>query len=64
MCLFQLLPKDKKALFRKWMESQKCFEATEAALVLERQREGELMRGWEELTVKQMVEKGFSAHLG
>ena len=61
---FRVLPEDKKALFRKWMENKKCFEATEAALVLEKERESELKRGWEELTLKQMVEKGFSACLG
>ena len=55
--------KDKRAMFRKWLENGENFKATEASIVLERQKLSQLKQGWVELTVAQMVQRNFSVLL-
>ena len=50
-------------MFRKWLEHGENFEATEASIILERQKLSQLKQGWVELTVAEMVEKKFSVLL-
>ena len=51
---------EKKQLLVKWIESGENLQACESTLTLERSQEGELEKGKELLTIREMVEKNFS----
>ena len=53
-------PQEKRQLLRQWLANSKNLETTETSLVVERQRSTEMKSGWEELTVADMVQRGFS----
>ena len=55
---------EKNQLLIKWIESGENLQACESTLTLERSQEGELEKGKELLTIREMVEKNFSQFLG
>lgn len=55
---------EKNQLLVKWIESGESLQACESTLTLERSQEGELEKGTELLTIREMVEKNFSQFLG
>lgn len=49
-------------MFAKWLEKEMDMGNTEAQLIITKSKSAEIKSGYEELTVKEMVKKGFSAH--
>ena len=55
---------EKNELLRKWIQSGENLAACESNLTLERSQEGELEKGKELLTIREMIDKNFSEFLG
>ena len=57
------MSKEKRDVFRKWLQHNCNFDATESNMKLVREQETSKTRNRELLTIKEMVERGFSASL-
>ena len=55
---------DKTELLRKWIASGENLAACESSLILQKTQEGELEKGKELLTIREMIDKNFSQFLG
>lgn len=55
---------EKKEVLRKYLTSGENLESCEATMNVSRRHRDELSRGREELTVKEMIQRGFSEPLG
>lgn len=60
---FGLLFEERSDLLRSWINSGECLEATESSLVISKEQSGEMEKGKELLTIKEMCDKGFSQSL-
>ena len=49
-------------MFAKWLEKEMNMGNTEAQLIITKSKSAEVKSGYEELTVAEMVKRGFSAH--
>ena len=56
--------KDKSALLKQWIESGENLAACESRLVVSKSQETEMVRSKELLTIRQMVERGYSQQIG
>jgi hypothetical protein len=56
--------KDKSALLKQWIESGENLAACESRLVVSKSQEPEMVRSKELLTIRQMVERGYSQQIG
>ena len=55
---------DKQELLRQWVLKGENLQAVETQLQVSRSQEGELTRGRELLTIREMKERNFSQHIG
>lgn len=56
--------KDKSTLLKQWIESGENLAACESRLVVSKSQETEMVRSKELLTIRQMVERGYSQQIG
>ena len=55
-----LLGKERSDLLRQFITTGESLDATESSLVISKEQEGEMEKGKELLTIKEMVDRGFS----
>lgn len=52
--------KERSELLKQFIAAKESLDATESTLVISKEQEGELEKGKELLTIKDMVDRGFS----
>lgn len=55
-----LLGKERSDLLKQFISAKESLDATESSLIISKEQEGELEKGRELLTIKDMVDRGFS----
>ena len=61
-CIYCTRTEEQHEVFAKWLEQGENMNNTEAELIIKKTKSAEVKGGYEELTVKEMVAKGFSAY--
>ena len=56
------ISEEQHEVFAKWLEQGENMNNTEAQLIITKTKSAEVKGGYEELTVKEMVARGFSAY--
>ena len=63
MCSFTVSAQEKTDVFTKWLKTGQNMDACEAHLVVSKTTSAEVLGGMEELTLRDMIERGFSESL-